>query len=232
MGTNIYLTAQEQQALQLMAEGFSSQTIQSKLDIPKKQYPQFCASLRRKTGIADHKKPSQCLEYLRKVEASGLSAVLSEDELRFLHKLLSYNSHYGAAHQIGIPEDQAAEYLHKLCTRLGIFSLDRRTIFMQIRTFLAARNPIRVQEMSETHRQIMGLYAEGLDPHSIALRLMGEVSGDYVRSVIRTECQRAGILTRGRGAQRALIRTMMNSGLKIAPASEEMPEDPMNDPLF
>jgi DNA-binding CsgD family transcriptional regulator len=201
---NIYLTAEENKALLLMANGYNSLHIKQKCDIPLSGMGQFTSTIRRKTGIRDHKNPMECRTYLERYAATMENPSLTEQQLNALRRILEGETLMGIGYQLGeIGEDGAAKLIDEACNAVGIFTRDERTRRIQIRIYLSTL-PRNIKPPSPVDLKILRLMAEGMTPQQIA-REWGERER-YIVIKARDVCLRLGFNARGRDVQRQLIR--------------------------
>lgn len=221
---NIYLTKEENQTLELMAQGINTRTIKTEVDIPLSGFAIFTATIRRKTGIHDHKDKFEVMSYIKRYEAAIANPSLLSDQVRALRRVINGESMVGIGYQHGqIGEAGAQALVDTSCALAGIFTRDERARRVQIRIYLSIFHQIGILLPSPLEMRILRLIAEGMTPPQIA-RLWNERE-PWITRKAREVCLRLGFNARGRDVQRNLVRDYL--------AREDSKQAHlMDDPMF
>lgn len=218
----IYLTPEEEKALRLYALGCSSRSVVEQCDIGLSGLAVFTQNIRKKTGIADHKERKQCEHYIERYERAMANPVLRADQLLALQMLANGDTMEGMAYRLGeITIGETTAILDSACEAAGIFTHDPTQRRLQARLFLAAfHTPLTT--LWGHSEQILRQMAEGKSFGDIAEQMSNPVA--YVKSKAFEACKRLGFCTRGRNAQRNLLRAY------FALRARQMVT--MDDPMF
>lgn len=218
----IYLTAEEEKALRLLALGCGSRSIIEQCDVGLSGIAIFTQKIRRKTGIADHKEKKQCEAYLERYERAMVNPVLSDNQLRALRMLTNGDTMEATAYRLEVSTiAEATAILDSALEAAGIFTHDPTQRKLQARLFLAAfySHPIT---MSKVERQILKQMAEGKHFLEIAEQIGDPVK--YVKERAASACRMLGFSTQGRNTQRNLLRAYF--------AQHDRQMVTMEDPMF
>jgi hypothetical protein len=227
---NLYLTANEEKAVKLLADGRSSGFILEQCEIPVSGLGTFTAELRRKTGIEDTRSPSDCKSYLnRYAKAFEVPPKLSREQEEATRIILKGNSMTAVAYRVGGAFESAVTLIDSIFSTAGIFSKDPRTQRAQLRLFMAVfhlRKNI-CEDIGPKAWEILRASARG--EHYTDLALKHHLTEEQVCTMAHNGLMMLGFVTRGRGTKENLLRAYMEY-LDEQIAQEAV--DPMNDPLL
>lgn len=227
MPKSIYLTEQENAALEHFADGKSPRAVRRAIGIPESpNYAMslFCDSLRKKTGITDIQDPQQVQAYLASQPA--VQPILSPDQLIVLHDILDSTTYASTLRR----RPELRELRASTLSLIGIRATDQRHIRTQVRTWMMlhgrAQEGVARPALTPLHLDVIRAIAMGGNPENIAHR-----------ATIYDACLRAGILSPGRGARKRLAQLFIaahdqrerHESTKQETCQEEVAA---NDPMF
>lgn len=219
MNRHLYLSIQEEKALNLFAKGINSQIVRRECEIGRCSMDAFTFALRRKTGIRDQKDDHECQEYLRRYSEAIEKRAATPDQIALLRRVMNGETHQGIAYQMRISEAEVAPLITKACEAIGIFTEDQRARSTQIRIYLSAFHSTNGKPITTTEMQVLRFLASGVRPQNLCEHLSGKER--YFVTLARNVCLRLGFNVRGKGTQRRMIQDY------LARFDAEVMADPM-----
>jgi len=227
---NLYLTSNEEKAIRLLADGRSSAILLEECEIPISGLGVFTYELRRKTGIENTRRPSDCQYYLKQyAKAFENPPQLSVEQKDAARLLMGGATIKTIATRISRSLEQGVAIMDSTLVTAGIFSKDLRTQRSQLRLFMAVfylRKNV-CEDIGPLTWDILRAVARGEHYTNIALK--HSMSEEYTRSAAHAGLTKLGFVTRGRGTQEGLLRGYMEY---LDAQAAEAAQDPMNDPLL
>lgn len=228
MTGNLYLTDNEEKALRMMAEAKHHTAIRKECEIPHSGFHAFTYSIRRKTGIRDHKDDQECRDYLRRYAEAMANRPIADVHVRVLRRVLARETFAGIGYQEGkVSESSAFEMFQAACHAAGIFTTDKRALRVQIRIYLATFHPTNGMPLSPIEEDMLRKLAfEGMTPAQYAREYrFNENERHYVLKA-RDACERLGFNVQGNGTQRQMLKDyFLRMDARPAPVT-------MDDPMF
>lgn len=230
MAHNLYLTDNELRAIESLAKTDSYSALRTACDIPDYGVHMFAAELRRKTGIHNSRSPSECAAYLERYRKSMENTPTAE-QLYLLNAFAKGDDNQGISYQVtlsrGLPMENrltAADIpllMDRAFEAVGIFTRDDKTRRKQLMLYFATQKPEDVLFPQE--ERFLRLWASG--SHPLEIVDMEKSTPEYVKSRIKIACRKLGILSKGKGVQRALAKAYFAHKDAQTPVT-------MDDPAF
>lgn len=221
----LYLNEAENNAVNLIAEGFSTRHIIANCSIPPAGYHIFCADIRRKTGVRTQSNNLEWKAYLERYSAAIAGERTTPEQTSALRRFVGGDTYAGIGYIMGIPEGDVEPLLDSACKAAAIFTRDDRARRSQARLYLAIFRP-NYGPLSPTETRILRFMAEGKTFGEIS-ELMGAGNPEeYLVKKAKSACLRLGFDAKGYNVQRNLLRAFFAyADSKKAPVT-------MDDPAF
>lgn len=236
---HLYLTDNEQTALQILANGGDHIAVRNECVIPLSGMGFFTSEIRRKTGIRDTLDSAECRAYLERYESAITSHVWDPLDKRIATLFLQKQSFASIEYRLDVEganlvKGVIPQAMDILCEKAGIFTRDEKARRVQLKTYLAAFHLSKnFSDLSPTRRKALDLFASGMTFRQIAFCMNIEYA--YAEFLIKSTCKEVGIVARGRGIQQKLVRVFRASAnIPDAPFAddEEIAPVTMEDPSF
>lgn len=219
-----YLDQDENKALSLIYQGFSSRHITTHCPMPLFGFHTFCAEIRRKTGIQNIRSIPELKAFYAKYSAALPNIHTDPDQTRALRKFVECKYLTGTAYALQMAEDAAQALIDQACRTAAIFTRDERAKRAQARLYLALFKP-NFAPLLPTEERILRLKAEGLSLLSIMAAMGASSPLAFIKGKAKDACQRLGFDVPGRNAQATLLRTYFAY-------LDAQRENTMDDPMF